>query len=116
MRERRIRVGVNLLWLVPGVVGGSEEYVTRLLRALADLDPPDLDVQLFGLDELAVAHPDLAKRFPLRTIALRGRLKAAPGGGRDHLAGGPGAAGPARRRLAPGRRRAPAHRRCRRAS
>ncbi|HMJ77776.1 MAG TPA: glycosyltransferase family 1 protein [Iamia sp.] len=76
MSERRIRVGVNLLWLVPGVVGGSEEYVTRLLRALADLDPPDLEVQLFGLDELAVAHPDLAKRFPLRTIALRGRLKA----------------------------------------
>jgi glycosyltransferase involved in cell wall biosynthesis len=69
------RVGVNLLWLVPGVVGGSEEYVTRLLRGLADLDPPDLDVQLFGLDELAGAHPDLAERFPLRTLALRGRLK-----------------------------------------
>lgn len=72
----RTRVGVNLLWLVPGVVGGSEEYVTRLLRGLADLDPPDLDVRLYGLDELAVAHPDLVARFPLRTLALRGRLKA----------------------------------------
>jgi glycosyltransferase involved in cell wall biosynthesis len=72
----RVRVGVNLLWLVPGVVGGSEEYVTRLLRGLADLDLPDLDVRLYGLDELAVAHPDLAERFPLRTLALRGRLKA----------------------------------------
>ncbi|HEX7133447.1 MAG TPA: glycosyltransferase family 1 protein [Iamia sp.] len=60
---------------MPGVVGGSEEYVTRLLRGLADLDPPDLDVQLFGLDELAVAHPDLVERFPSRTLALRGRLK-----------------------------------------
>jgi alpha-1,3-rhamnosyl/mannosyltransferase len=72
---RPTRVGVNLLWLVPGVVGGSEEYVTRLLRGLADLDPPDLDVRLYGLDELARAHPDLAERFPLRTLALRGRRK-----------------------------------------
>ena len=37
---RPLRVGVNLLWLVPGVVGGSEEYTTRLLRGLA-ADPPD---------------------------------------------------------------------------
>ncbi|MFN8016815.1 MAG: glycosyltransferase [Acidimicrobiales bacterium] len=29
------RVGVNLLWLVPGVVGGGE-YTTRLLRSLAE--------------------------------------------------------------------------------
>ncbi|QYG92455.1 glycosyltransferase family 4 protein [Iamia sp. SCSIO 61187] len=71
----RTRVGVNLLWLVPGVVGGSEEYVTRLLRALSDLDPPDLDVRLFGLEELQAEHPDLGERFPLRTVPLRGRLK-----------------------------------------
>ncbi len=74
MRDR-LKVGVNLLWLVPGVVGGSEEYVTRLLRGLADLDAPDLDVRLYGLDELAAAHPDLAERYPLRTVPLRGRLK-----------------------------------------
>jgi glycosyltransferase involved in cell wall biosynthesis len=72
----KLRVGVNLLWLVPGVVGGSEEYVTRLLRGLADLDPDDLDVRLYGLEELATAHPDLVERFPTRTLALRGRLKA----------------------------------------
>ncbi|HEU5152026.1 MAG TPA: glycosyltransferase family 1 protein [Iamia sp.] len=72
---RRLAVGVNLLWLVPGVVGGSEEYVTRMLRGLSDLDPADLDVRLYGLDELPRAHADLAERFPLRTVALRGRLK-----------------------------------------
>jgi alpha-1,3-rhamnosyl/mannosyltransferase len=71
-----VKVGVNLLWLVPGVVGGSEEYVTRLLRGLDDLDPPGLDVRLYALDELATAHPDLVERFPTRTLALRGRLKA----------------------------------------
>jgi len=26
-----VRVGANLLWLVPGVVGGSEEYSVRAL-------------------------------------------------------------------------------------
>ncbi len=73
--DRPLRVGVNLLWLVPGVVGGSEEYTTRLLHGLADLAPPDLDVHLFGLDELTEAHPELVGRFPLTTVSLRGRLK-----------------------------------------
>ena len=40
---RPVRVGVNLLWLVPGVVGGSEEYTTRLLRGLAQSAPADLE-------------------------------------------------------------------------
>ena len=37
------RVGLNLLWLVPGVVGGSEEYTTRLLSAISRAQPPDID-------------------------------------------------------------------------
>ena len=32
---RPVPIGVNLLWLVPGVVGGSEEYTTRLLVGIA---------------------------------------------------------------------------------
>ena len=45
------RVVVNLLWLVPGVVGGSEESTTDALRAVADLiasdrSGGDLDVHL----------------------------------------------------------------------
>ncbi len=74
--ERPLRVGVNLLWLVPGVVGGSEESTVRLLHGLADLDPPDVAVELFALDDLRRAHPDLVARFPTRTIGLRGRAKA----------------------------------------
>jgi alpha-1,3-rhamnosyl/mannosyltransferase len=70
------RVGVNLLWLVPGVVGGSEEYLVRSLLALAAAGPVDLDVTVFGLDGLADAHSDLAAAFPLVIAPLRGRRKA----------------------------------------
>lgn len=56
-------VGVNLLWLVPGVVGGSEEYTVRLLRALDRLDPEDLELRIYAQPSLAEAYPDLTNRF-----------------------------------------------------
>lgn len=56
-------VGVNLLWLVPGVVGGSEEYTLRLLRAVDQLDVADLSLRLYAQPELTDAHPDLLQRF-----------------------------------------------------
>ncbi len=59
-------VGVNLLWLVPGVVGGSEEYILRLLRAVDRLDPGDLWIRLYAQPELVAAHPDLLDRFETR--------------------------------------------------
>lgn len=65
-------VGVNLLWLVPGVVGGSEEYTLRLLRALADQEPADLRLRLYGQAALFEAHPDLLDRFDTVT-APQGR-------------------------------------------
>ena len=70
------QVGVNLLWLVPGVVGGSEEYTTRLLRALAEQAPPDLHLTLFALASFADAHPDLVASYPTVTAHLDGRNKA----------------------------------------
>jgi len=60
----RAGVGVNLLWLVPGAVGGSEEYAVRLLGAVAEDPPPDLDITLFALPSLLRSHPGLAERFP----------------------------------------------------
>lgn len=72
---RQIRVGVNLLWLVPGVVGGSEEYTTRLLRALAQTDHDDLHITLFALAPFAEAHPDLVARYPTAITKLDGRSK-----------------------------------------
>ncbi len=70
------RVGVNLLWLVPGVVGGSEEYTTRLLRALAEQEPGDLQVTLFALAPFAEAHPDLVATFPTVLSGLDGHHRA----------------------------------------
>jgi alpha-1,3-rhamnosyl/mannosyltransferase len=55
---RRPRVGANLLWLVPGDVGGSEDYCVGLLRQLAQSN--DLELSVFCQPELAEAYPDLA--------------------------------------------------------
>lgn len=71
----RLHVGVNLLWLVPGVVGGSEEYTTRALLALAERDDPDLRVTLFALSQFAEAHPDVAAAFPVISADLDGHRK-----------------------------------------
>lgn len=71
----RSTVLVNLLWLVPGVVGGSEESVTDALRAVAELAPDDLQLRLAVLSSFAGAHPDLAASFPLEVSELDGTDK-----------------------------------------
>lgn len=58
-----MRVAVNLLWLVPGVVGGTENHATGLLRGLVGRD--DLDLVLVVLPSFAGAHPELAEAFDL---------------------------------------------------
>lgn len=55
-------MGVNLTWLVPGVVGGSEEAtVTALLAASEVASSHGLDLVGFGSDALVDAHPTLAE-------------------------------------------------------
>jgi glycosyltransferase involved in cell wall biosynthesis len=66
-----VNVAVNLMWMVPGGVGGSEEYITRQLRVL--IDEGHHRLTLFALPGFADAHPDLA---------LRCRIVAAPVSGR----------------------------------
>jgi glycosyltransferase involved in cell wall biosynthesis len=68
-----VRVGVNLLWCVPGAVGGSEEYIARQLAAL---EPGSVDVTLFALRGYADAHPELAERFPIVTAPIDGRRRS----------------------------------------
>jgi len=58
-------VAVDLLWLRPGVVGGSEELVAGQLGALADEAEGEVEPVLFVLPAFAEAHPDLAD---LRTV------------------------------------------------
>lgn len=74
-RTAPLRVGVNLLWLVPGVVGGSEEYTTRLLRGLAEAPPDDLHLTLFALAEFSRVHPDLVAAYPTVTAKVDGQSK-----------------------------------------
>jgi alpha-1,3-rhamnosyl/mannosyltransferase len=56
-------IAVNLLWCVPGDVGGSEEYLVRQLIGLADAES-QLRPTLYVVDGFLKAHPQLAELFP----------------------------------------------------
>lgn len=71
----RARVGVNLLWIVPGEVGGSEEHTVRLLAALAEAAPDDLDVRLYVNRSFPAAHPDLVAALPTVVAPVSGRSR-----------------------------------------
>lgn len=75
-RPDRATVLVNLLWLVPGVVGGSEDSLTDALRGIAAAAPDDLQLRLAVLEPFAAAHPDLAEAFPLEVLPADGTNKA----------------------------------------
>jgi len=66
------RVGINLLWLRPGEVGGSEESTIASLRALAHRDDPDLDLCLYVTEPLRRAHPDITSAHPVEVLPLSG--------------------------------------------
>ena len=69
------RVGVNLLWLVPGAVGGTEQSTLATLRALRELDPADLELRLFVLEPFAAAHADVVDAFPTEVLPASGRSR-----------------------------------------
>jgi glycosyltransferase involved in cell wall biosynthesis len=69
------KVGINLLWMVPGVVGGSETYLARLLSGLAERST-DFDYTIFALPQFADAHPDLAKTFKMAYAPVSGQWKS----------------------------------------
>ena len=71
MNGRR-RIGVNLLWLVPGEVGGSEEYTVGLLRALSRQDRDGLDIVLYVNRSFVEVHRDLCASFPTRVAPVSG--------------------------------------------
>lgn len=71
------RVLVNLTWLVPGVVGGSEEATTDALRAVREVGSDDLEVHLAVLEPFLTAHPDLVDAFEVHVLDLRGGSRAA---------------------------------------
>lgn len=68
-------MGVNLLWMVPGVVGGSEDATVALLSSLAEFPADDIEIVLFGLSSLAAAHPELTERFETVIAPIDGAPK-----------------------------------------
>ena len=70
------RVGLNLLWLVPGVVGGTEDAVCGFLAELARQRPDDLDITLYVQRGFVHEHADLVASFPCRVLPIGGGHKA----------------------------------------
>jgi len=56
-------IAVNLLWCVPGDVGGSEEYLVRQLLGLAEA-APQFRPTLYVVDGFVDAHRQLTDTFP----------------------------------------------------
>ncbi len=71
-----IRVDVNLAFLLPGIVGGSEEFSVRLLKAVLDASPGDLELRVVAGSDVFDAHPVLAQAAAARS--LRGPLDSRP--------------------------------------
>ena len=72
-----ISVGVNLLWLRPGIVGGSESYATALLDGITRLAPPDVELTGFALPNFWHAHSDLGERLNTTTAPVSGHWRTA---------------------------------------
>lgn len=70
----RHRVGINLLWLSPGRVGGSEEYCVRLLDAFATRagDHADLELRLFVNRRFAAHYTNLVEQLPTDVAPVDG--------------------------------------------
>jgi alpha-1,3-rhamnosyl/mannosyltransferase len=70
-------LAVNLLWCVPGVVGGSEEYVVRQLVGLHEAAPElAATVRLYVLPGMLEAHPELGGRFSTVTAPVDGHHRS----------------------------------------
>ena len=64
------RIAVDLLWLAPDDVGGSEEYAVRTLLAFARHGPVDLRPVVYLTSEAADAHPDLGRLLDLEVCRV----------------------------------------------
>lgn len=70
-RRSPIDVAVNLLWCVPGEVGGSEQYLVRQLLGLA-AQPTPFVATLYCLASFVEAHPELASLHSMVPATVSG--------------------------------------------
>ncbi len=66
--ESRLSISVNLLWCIPGVVGGSEDYMVRQLAGLRAVR--DDEVTLHCLPDFVGAHPELTSAFAVEEAPI----------------------------------------------
>lgn len=66
----RLRVGLNLLWLRPGIVGGSEVAAVSTVEALERHAASDLELSVYAQRSFPQAHPRLADRVPTHTVGV----------------------------------------------
>jgi len=71
--KERFRIGLNLLHVVPGDVGGSEEYSVQILKAARRYLAPEIEPVLFVLESFQNAHPELCEAFETVTCKINGR-------------------------------------------
>jgi alpha-1,3-rhamnosyl/mannosyltransferase len=55
-----MKIAVNMLWCVPGQVGGSEEYFVRQMLGLKEIDA-QFEVTIFAPRGFTAAHPEVAQ-------------------------------------------------------
>ncbi|HEX6418832.1 MAG TPA: glycosyltransferase family 1 protein [Acidimicrobiales bacterium] len=70
-----MKVGCNLLWLVPGRVGGTETATVSMLRQMAQEPPGDIELTLYAIEPFGRSYPDLVEAFPSRLVPLTGRIR-----------------------------------------
>jgi alpha-1,3-rhamnosyl/mannosyltransferase len=66
-----IEVAVNLMWCVPGQVGGSEQYLVRQLLGLAE-QSSEFRPTLYCPASFADVHPELAALYPMVPAPVAG--------------------------------------------
>lgn len=70
-----VQVAVNLLWCLPGRVGGSEEYLVRQLKGLGQLDH-GFELTIYAPSDFAAAHPDVATLHRVVPSPLDGQRRS----------------------------------------
>ncbi len=72
-----LRVGINLSWLLPGEGGGAEVYAMRVLRALIDEPPSEVELTLFANRRLTRAYADVVSRVTTAVAPVDGGFRPA---------------------------------------
>ena len=71
--SNKARIAVNLLHVVPGEVGGSEEYSVGVLRAFAESGSKEIEPVIHASEAFFNEHPDFLESFPTEIYKSDGR-------------------------------------------